>query len=198
MMSSLWNLRMPTSSLLIVRFLHGSNRNEGRKKRTEPVWPQLSPTADVWIVESGYWTGEKCKLPELALASYLSRFLFWVRGQMGRRSAALLSSNATGRRQAPMLVYRPTPPRATEALGCRSALTNKYVRTANRFERSLIPHVGALLFDSWEIESARFRDNCPHDHHYSCATPRSNGLWKMEGDVGEAGLYAFIHFILNN
>jgi len=97
-----------------------------------------------------------------------------------------------------MSVYRPTPPRATEELGCLGALTNKYVRTANRIERSLAPHFGALLFDSWEIESSRFVDNCPHDHHYSCATLLPTGKRKMEGEVGEGGLYALIHFIMNN
>jgi len=42
------------------------------------------PTADVLIVESGYWTGAQCRFPELALASYLPRFLFAVRAKWGR------------------------------------------------------------------------------------------------------------------
>lgn len=146
----------------------------------KPSRPDLSPTADVTVVEAGYWTGAECERPEFAFTDHLPAFFRWLEEE-GKK---------TQRPRPPLLVYRSTPPRDTEGSNC-NPMTNVYIRHANELARNLCPLADAKYFDSWHIEASRYMDHCPNEHHYSCV--RENAVW---GPIGAADISELVHLIL--
>ncbi|GJP44518.1 hypothetical protein CLOM_g3906 [Closterium sp. NIES-68] len=60
-----------------------------------------------------------------------------------------------------------------------------------------IPAGAATVLDTWQVDGPRYFDTAhPNDHHYSMVEPTEEGA-VVVGEVGEAQVRAFIHYLLN-
>ncbi|CAI5511790.1 unnamed protein product [Closterium sp. Naga37s-1] len=162
------------------------------------TFPNISTTANVTIIEGGYWAGKWCAEPLQALRARLPEFFIW----------ALLAARANRAR----VVFRTPPPVPNAGSHCSEyavkrgfagPATNLYLAAANRHARQLAASVtrGAemAVFDSWAVEVPRYGDTCPGDHHYSCflgGQKRTKPV--VRGGVGDAVARTFLHFLLHS
>ncbi|CAI5529506.1 unnamed protein product [Closterium sp. Naga37s-1] len=162
------------------------------------TFPNISTTANVTVIEGGYWAGKWCAEPLQALRARLPEFFIW----------ALLAARANRAR----VVFRTPPPVPNAGSHCSDyavkrgfagPATNLYLAAANRHARQLAASVtrGAEMsvFDSWAVEAPRYGDTCPGDHHYSCfwgGQKRTKPV--VRGAVGDAVARTFLHFLLHS
>ncbi|CAI7875533.1 unnamed protein product [Closterium sp. NIES-54] len=63
-------------------------------------------------------------------------------------------------------------------------------------ELAALPAGAATVLDTWQVDAPRYADTAePHDHHYSMVKPTKEGT-VVVGEVGEAQVRAFIHYLL--
>ncbi|CAI5952981.1 unnamed protein product [Closterium sp. NIES-65] len=162
------------------------------------TFPNISTTANVTVIEGGYWAGKWCAEPLQALRARLPEFFIW----------ALLAARSNRAR----VVFRTPPPVPNAGSHCldyaikrgfAGPATNLYLAAANRHARQLAASVtrGAemAVFDSWAVEAPRYGDTCPGDHHYSCflgGQKRTKPV--VRGAVGDAVARTFLHFLLHS
>ena len=175
-------------------------RNRGLISRRKNNFPKISSTADVTIIDGGYWATKHCKQPIKAMIRHLPEFVHWARSFARPGSRVIL---------------RTAPPVPNYLEHCSYAM-KKLVGPASNL---LITHINLLirefmhitskeesrrpsklpslhLFDGWRVEAPQYMENCPKDHHYSCyhSTPANRTI--MTGRVGEAMTMSIVHFLL--
>ncbi|CAI5462224.1 unnamed protein product [Closterium sp. Yama58-4] len=162
------------------------------------TFPNISTTANVTVIEGGYWAGKWCAEPLQALRARLPEFFIW----------ALLAARDNRAR----VVFRTPPPVPNAGSHCSDyavkrgfagPATNLYLAAANRHARQLAASVtrGAemAVFDSWAVEAPRYGDTCPGDHHYSCFVGgQKRAKPVVRGAVGDAVARTFLHFLLHS
>ncbi|CAI5511807.1 unnamed protein product [Closterium sp. Naga37s-1] len=68
---------------------------------------------------------------------------------------------------------------------------------ARSAELAALPAGAATVLDTWQVDAPRYADTAvPNDHHYSMVLPTAKGA-VVVGDVGEAQVRAFIHYLLH-
>ncbi|CAI5503963.1 unnamed protein product [Closterium sp. Naga37s-1] len=144
--------------------------HRGQTTNRSEAFPEISPTADVTLFEGGYWAASFCRQPLKALRVHLEEFARW----------ALAAAPAKCR-----VIFRTIP--SFPVAGDRSESP----------ELAVLPAGAATVLDTWQVDGPRYADTAvPHDHHYSVVKLTDQGA-VVTGDVGEAQVRAFIHYLLH-
>ncbi|GJP51810.1 hypothetical protein CLOM_g10945 [Closterium sp. NIES-68] len=147
----------------------------GRYSNHTTTYPTPSPTADVTVVGTGHWTFEFCSDGAVAYPHYLPHFL------------------------SSLHLLRPKKPAVFFGLPSFWVADRRWIRRTNAMlaygngiAQPLARHMGLSYFDTWQVTAPQYRATCSStDPHYSC--PDRNG--GMRGEVGEAVVKAFVHFL---
>ncbi|CAI6004585.1 unnamed protein product [Closterium sp. NIES-65] len=69
--------------------------------------------------------------------------------------------------------------------------------SAESAELAALPAGAAIVLDTWQVDGPRYADTAvPNDHHYSVVKLTNQGA-VVTGDVGEAQVRVFIHYLLH-
>ncbi|GBG80221.1 hypothetical protein CBR_g30588 [Chara braunii] len=140
----------------------------------------ISQTADILISNSAAWTWAYCVQAKEAYDKHFPEYVAWIKSSLGPKTKWVVRSEA---------------PFNGHDLGC-SRRTNNGMRYANNMARETAKKEGAEFFNAWNIEGARFLENCgAYDPHYSCPYTFL-GVAKMWGPVGEAVVTDFMHLLI--
>ncbi|CAI5499908.1 unnamed protein product [Closterium sp. Naga37s-1] len=135
------------------------------------VFPNISRSSDVIIINSGYWAGR--------------------RSPNGGGSSSIASRFYEG---PATNLFLSAANRLTKHLADQiNAGSNAVPAAGPGKDDGFVPRIE--FFDSWQVEAPRFMDVCPHDHHYHCYGSVRRGKVVMRGGVGEAVVRSLIHYI---
>ncbi|CAI5529486.1 unnamed protein product [Closterium sp. Naga37s-1] len=184
-------------------------------------FPEISTTADVTLFEGGYWAASFCRQPLKALRVHLEEF---ARLQVlprdseeegeGMERAGDESNGATESKGAADIEEADEIAAAGGADGGAGAgdgvsgggksysekrpppPSPRAAAEAPSSELAALPVGAATVLDTWQVDAPRYADTAePHDHHYSVVKPTKEGA-VVVGEVGEAQVRAFIHYLL--
>ena len=172
-------------------------RNRGMFSSLNTTFPNISTTADVTIIDGGYWAAKFCLEPTKSMEVNLPKYIAWARSTVRAGSRVVL-------RTAP-----PVPNYKDHCEWCLKKFpgpsSNLFLTKLNSMIRGQVSmakkerkgeDVASLhLFDGWQIEAPQFMENCRADHHYSCYSTL-NGKNIMSGKVGEATATSLIHYLI--
>ncbi|GJP41434.1 hypothetical protein CLOM_g1113 [Closterium sp. NIES-68] len=166
------------------------------------TFPDLSKSADVTIIDGGFWATCNCKQAEQAFSKHLPEYVAWARRQLDRlqlwHGKHRGNGNSAGANGKPWMLYRSIVPwRASGECGGLIP-TNSLIEHMNAMIKAEIRRYGIGYLDGWPVEAPRYFDTCSEkDLHYTCHRKEQgtkNGMFF--GDVGQAMVDNTLHNLL--
>ncbi|GJP41439.1 hypothetical protein CLOM_g1118 [Closterium sp. NIES-68] len=177
-------------------------------------FPEVSASADVTIIDGGFWTACQCNESEQAFNKHLPEYVSWARRQLDRLHLwhgehkgeghrrgveGVGASNSGGLSGKPWMLYRSILPWKANGTCGGSLVTNSLIEHMNEIIKGEIQRYGIGYLDGWPVEAPRYFDTCKEkDIHYTCHqadTHNKNG--KFVGEVGEAMVLNTMYTLLN-
>ncbi|CAI5515732.1 unnamed protein product [Closterium sp. Naga37s-1] len=158
-----------------------SHRGATTNRTTQ--FPNISSTADVTLFEGGYWGASFCQEPLKALRVYLREFVRWG-----------ISAVAPGKGR---VVFRTIPSFAVRREKGGAGEGRRGDRVEGGGEGMAWKDLDESLqrLPGEEVEGGSHVGPIPDDHHYSNVVATDDGD-VVVGEVGEAHVRAFIHYLL--
>ena len=177
-----------------------TSRNRGLISRRMNTFPNISSTADVTIIDGGYWANKHCKQPMKAMIRHLPEFVHWARSSARRGSRVILRTAPPVPNYLEHCSYamkKLVGPASNLMITHINSLIRELVHITSKEESRRPSKLPSLhLFDGWRVEAPQYMENCPKDHHYSCYSNIAANQTIMTGIVGEATTMSIVHFLL--
>ncbi|CAI7796209.1 unnamed protein product [Closterium sp. NIES-53] len=157
------------------------------------TFPELSLSADVTIIDGGFWATCNCFQPEQAFSKHLPAYVAWARRQQDRLQKwhakhSKENEAPSGTSGKPWMLYRSIVPWKPYGECGVLVPTNLLIEHMNGMIKTEIRRYGIGYLDGWPVEIPRYFDTCSvKDRHYTCHKAKEgtkNGMFY--GDVGEA------------